>query len=171
MMKMLESAGMQVLTDQIRTADEDNPKGYYEFERVKKLREGDTAWLADVRGKAVKIVSAHLEYLPAAYRYRIIFMLREMKEILASQQDMLARRGAEGGPVSDEEMTNLYQKHLAQVRAWLADQGNMRVLYLNYNELLQSPQPELQKVSGFLGDVDPQRMLAVIDKNLYRHRH
>ena len=31
MMKMLEAGGMQVLTDNIRTPDEDNPKGYYEF--------------------------------------------------------------------------------------------------------------------------------------------
>ncbi len=41
----------------IRAADRDNPRGYYEFERVKKTKQ-DPSWLADARGKAVKMVSS-----------------------------------------------------------------------------------------------------------------
>jgi len=84
MMRMLEAAGIQPLTDHIRTADSDNLKGYYEFERVKKLKEGDVAWLSDAQGKAVKIIAALLIELPSNYEYHVLFMRRKMEEILAS---------------------------------------------------------------------------------------
>ncbi|HSJ55892.1 MAG TPA: sulfotransferase family protein, partial [Anaerolineae bacterium] len=79
MMKMLEAGGVRVLTDYERTADEDNPKGYYEFERVKQI-EHDREWLPEACGKAVKMVSALLKHLPADYYYKVIFMRREMEE-------------------------------------------------------------------------------------------
>ena len=81
MMKMLEAGGIPPLTDEIREADTDNPKGYYEFERVKKLDKGDIAWLPEAEGKSVKVISALLKHLPAEYDYRIIFMRREMTRI------------------------------------------------------------------------------------------
>ena len=93
MMKMLEAGGIPPLTDEIRTADTDNPKGYYEFERVKKMDKGDTAWLENAQGKSVKVISALLKHLPSDYRYRVIFMRRDMSEILASQKKMLDHRG------------------------------------------------------------------------------
>src|SRR5262245_12295550 len=92
MMSMLEAGGLGALTDGIRAADEDNPKGYYEFERVKKIKQ-DTAWLADAKGRVVKMISQLLLDLPAAYQYRIIFMRRNIDEILASQKQMMVRRG------------------------------------------------------------------------------
>ena len=95
MMKMLEAGGIPLLTDSIRQADEDNPKGYYEFERAKKLPDGDTAWLKEARGKAVKIIAALLMELPQGYTYQVLFMHRNIQEVLASQSKMLARRGEE----------------------------------------------------------------------------
>ena len=89
MMKMLEAGGVPLIIDNLRTSDEDNPAGYYEFEPVKKLGKGDSGWLADAQGKAVKVIAALLVHLPAAYTYQIIFMHREMSEILASQRKML----------------------------------------------------------------------------------
>ena len=103
--------GLPPLTDHERSADEDNPKGYYEFEQVKALKEGDWKWIPQAHGKAVKIISALLEYLPANQRYKIIFMRREIGEILASQHKMLERR-AESSTVEDEQMAQLYQRHL-----------------------------------------------------------
>ena len=90
MMKMLAEGGLPILTDALREADDDNPNGYYEFELVKKLPDGQNKWLADANHKVVKIISALLEHLPTNYRYKIIFMEREPSEILASQQKMLA---------------------------------------------------------------------------------
>jgi hypothetical protein len=93
MMKMLEAGGIPVLTDYEREADEDNPKGYFEFERVKNLKDGDDAWLPQAKGKVVKVIAALLTDLPSSYEYEVIFMRRAMPEILASQRQMLIRRG------------------------------------------------------------------------------
>ena len=114
MMKILEAGGLEVLTDNLRTADEDNPKGYYEFERVKKLKE-DQAWLDDAKGKVVKIISAILKDLPPDYNYKIVFMYRKIEEILASQKKMLIRRGEPTDKTSDEKMTEVFESHLKQV--------------------------------------------------------
>jgi len=105
MMKMLEAGGMAVLTDNIRTADQDNPRGYYEFERVKQI-EHDTAWLPEAQGKAVKMIAGLLKHLPADYVYKIIFMQRDMDEVLASQRQMLVRRGKPTDCASDAPERN-----------------------------------------------------------------
>jgi len=170
MMKMLDAGGLSPLTDHIRSADEDNPQGYYEFERVKKLKE-DRDWLPDAKGKAVKVISALLTRLPAGYEYRVIFMRRNMSEILASQRQMLIRRGEPADSVNDADMGALFARHLQQVEAWLAGQPNMRVLYVNYNELVKAPLAHAQRVNEFLGGrLDVARMAGAVDPNLHRQR-
>ena len=171
MMKVLEAGGLPVLTDNIRSADDDNPKGYYEYERVKKMPEGDFAWLADARGKVVKVISALLEYLPQEYSYRVIFMRRNIQEILASQKQMLVRSGKPTDKVSDEKLAEMYQKHLAKVESWLAAQPNVTVLFINYNAILQDPQPYLREVNKFLGNtLSDDKMASMIDPSLYRQK-
>ena len=171
MMKMLEAGGIPPLTDEIREADKDNPKGYYEFERVKKLDEGDTAWLEEAQGKAVKVISALLKYLPQGYTYKVLFMRRNMEEILASQRQMLIRRGEPTDEVSDEELMELFGKHLAQVQAWVDEQPNVDVLYVSYNEVMENPLAQVVRVNHFLGDtLDAESMVAVVDRVLYRQR-
>mgnify|MGYP001814252456 FL=1 len=107
MMKMLEAGGIPPMTDNIRTADDDNPKGYYEYERVKKMPDGDVAWVKDAQGKAVKVIAALLEYLPDDYIYKVLFMRRSMDEILASQKQMLIRSGKPTDEISDEKLAEL----------------------------------------------------------------
>lgn len=171
MMKMLEAGGMTILTDQQRGADVDNPKGYYEFERVKQLDKGDTAWLPEAQGKVVKVISALLGYLPAGYTYKVIFMNRQIEEVLASQKKMLERRGEPTDRVSDEELARLFDKHLEKVRAWLQEQPNVAVLDVDYNQMLADPRPWAPRINRFLGNIlDEAAMLAVVDPQLYRNR-
>lgn len=170
MMRMLEAGGMPVLTDNIRTADEDNPKGYYEFERVKQI-EQDKAWLPEAKGKVVKMVAALLKHLPADYDYKIVFMHRDMEEILASQRQMLIRRGEPTDTVSDERMAELFGRHLTQIESWLANQPNMQVLYVHYGDVLAAPAHEAERINHFLGDtLDVEKMVAAVDPSLYRQR-
>lgn len=171
LMKMLEAGGLPVLTDRVRAADEDNPKGYYEFERVKQLDKGDHAWLPEAQGKAVKVISALLEHLPPDYTYRVIFVERRMEEVLASQKKMLKRRGEPTDRVSDEEMARLFAKHVQKVKLWLAAQPNFSVLYVDYNRMLADPWPYVQQINRFLdGWLDEARMVEVVDPALYRNR-
>lgn len=172
MMAALKAGGLSLLTDQIRSADASNPKGYYEFERVKKLPEGDNQWLEDARGKVVKIISALLVHLPDVYSYRVIFMERDLDEILTSQARMLVRTGKESEyPISDQELRDSYQKHLEATHAWLAKQDWIETLYVSYNNILREPSEAFQQVARFLdGRVSSDAMVKAVDKSLYRER-
>ncbi len=171
MMRMLEAGGIPLLTDHQRAADEDNPKGYYEFERVKRLPKGDIGWLSEARGRAVKIISALLEHLPPEYEYRVIFMQRDLNEVLASQRKMLLRRGENPNKIEDRELYRLFEKHLHQIRQWLAKQPNIRVLDVPYNAMIQDPIPFIHQINAFLGGrLKEQAMARVVDPALYRNR-
>jgi hypothetical protein len=169
-MKMLEAGGIPPLTDQIRTADDDNPKGYYEFERAKKLREGDAAWVSQAEGKAVKVIAALLMYMPSGYEYRVLFMRRAMEEILASQAKMLENRGEESN-VDDDTMAALFAKHVKQVEDWMKSQPNLQYIDVDYNAMLADPETHVKKIKKFLGgDLDEAAMISVVDPKLYRQR-
>lgn len=171
MMKMLEAGGLPILTDNLREADANNPKGYYEFERVKELPNGDFGWIPAAGGKVVKIVTGLIMNLPLDAGFKVIFMQRAMKEVLSSQKKMLGRLGKEDDKVEDEKMKKIYQEHLKQVNAWIAKQPNIEVLYVNYNTMLDNPLGSLQKVNEFLGGgLDVKVMAGVVDKELYRER-
>jgi len=168
---MLEAGGIPPVTDNVRTADDDNPKGYYEFERVKKMPEGDKSWVKDALGKSVKVISALLEHLPAEYPYRVIFMQRKMDEILASQKQMLVRSDKPTDAVSDAKLAEMYARHLAKVEAWLNAQPNVEVIYMDYNTMLTSPQEHAEEVNSFLDErLAVEKMVGVIDRSLYRQR-
>jgi hypothetical protein len=170
MMKMLSEAGLEVVTDAIRAADDDNPNGYFEFEPVKKLTEGQDAWLKAAGGKLVKVISALLEHLPAEYEYRVIFMERAIAEILASQQKMLKRRGEESR-ATDAELETQFREHLRATKYWLARQPNMTVMYVDYNSLMADPDGQCQPIANFLGvPLDVSRMRSVPNARLYRNR-
>lgn len=171
MMKMLEAGGLPLLIDNSRIPDEDNPAGYYEFEPVKKLGQGDFDWLADAPGKALKVIAALLTHLPSAYSYQIIFMRRDMYEILASQRKMLLNRGEDPNKIDDAEMAQLFEKHLVKVIGWINRQPNMRQIDVNYNQLLKDPRPQAEQINRFLGNIlDLEKMLSVINPGLYRQR-
>jgi len=170
MMKMLAAGGLRPFTDNIRQADDDNLKGYYEFERVKQL-ETDKAWLPEAKGKVVKIISALLRHLPPEYVYKIIFMQRDIQEILASQRQMLIRRGKYDPNVSDDELANKFRLHLEHVGDWISRQSNIDVIYLNYNEILQNKRKQCIEINEFLGKkLDVEKMAKEIDYSLYRQR-
>ncbi|MDL1909432.1 sulfotransferase domain-containing protein [Chloroflexi bacterium CFX6] len=171
MMKMLEAGGQPILTDNLREADANNPNGYYEFERVKQLPEGDYGWVLDAKGKVVKIVTGLIMHLPSDYNFKVVFMQRAMKEVLSSQKKMLGRLGREDDKVEDEKMKKIYQEHLKQVNAWIAKQPNIEVLYVNYNTMIGDPLDSLKKVNEFLGGgMDVNVMAGVVNRELYRER-
>jgi hypothetical protein len=169
-MKMIEAAGFEIVTDGVRSADEDNPKGYYEDERVKNLhKDDDREWLKGCRGKAVKIISFLLKSLPGENNYQVIFMNRKITEVLASQQKMLDRRGEEQGP-PDEAMAKMFERDVKEARFFLR-RPHFDVLEMDYNEAVADPKKMAASIAEFLGgDLDVEKMAAVVDRKLYRNR-
>ena len=170
MMRMIDAAKIPILTDNIRKADEDNLKGYYEFERVKKL-EVDRDWLPLAEGKAVKVISWLLKYLPINYEYKVIFMQRDINEILASQRKMMERRGEKDDNIPDEKMAEQYQFHLEQVDNWMKTQNNIKSMYVSYNDTLNNPRETAIRINAFLElKLDIDKMVDAVDLSLYRQR-
>ncbi len=170
MMQMIDKGGIPALTDNIRTADEDNPKGYYEFEAVKKTKE-NPSWLEQAPGKVVKMVYRLLYDLPEGYHYRVVFMRRKLEEVIASQNVMLERSGKQGGGLPDEKLLEVFRAEIDKCNKWLADQPNFSVLYVNYNEVIADPVPQVSRLNEFLGGkMNTQAMLEVVDPKLYRQK-
>lgn len=173
LMAMLAGGGMEVLTDGVRVADEDNPRGYYELERVKQLQTGmDTAWLGDARGKCVKVISYFLKHLPAGEHYRIVFVRRDLAEVLASQRRMLERRGEPvGDPAEDGRLAGAFAAHLGKVERELAARIDCEVLHVEHRAVIESPRAVADQVNRFLGEhLDVDRMAAAVDPRLSRQR-
>jgi len=170
MMQMLQAGGMPLLIDDQRPADADNPNGYWEYEPVKYLQQ-DNTWMPQAEGKAVKVVSALLQYLPRSHTYKIIFMHRPMQEVLASQTVMLQRRGAQGGKADDQTLATVFGQHLDRTERWLAMQQHMTVLSVNYHETLADPVATATRVAQFIGlPLAVEEMARAVDPRLHRQR-
>jgi hypothetical protein len=170
-MAMLAEGGMPCLVDGVRQSDDDNPKGYYEFERAKTLeKDRDTGWLREARGKAVKIVSPLLKSLPEGNTYKILFMRRDLDEVLASQRKMMERRG-DFHEIPDDRMKRIYKDHLAAVDSLLKNRSDATVRYLEFRNVIARARETAEEIRTFLGlDLDVTRMAAAVDSDLYRNR-
>ncbi len=170
MMQMLEAGGLPVLTDGVRKPDADNPRGYYELAKAKRLRT-DSSWLQEAEGKVLKLIYLLLYELPPGRQYRVVFMEREIDEIIASQNAMLARLGKQGGSLSDADLKKTFLDHLMKVKAWLAGRPGFSVLYVSYNQVVSARESVIDSLRAFLGgDLDAARMAAAIAPGLYRQR-
>lgn len=171
MMKMLEAGGVKVMEDGVRTADIDNPKGYYEYERVKNLeKETDKSYLKDARGKVIKIISFLLKDLPPDNDYRIVFMRRDLDEVLASQNKMLKHRN-EVDTSDDAAMRDAYLNHIASVRIMSRKRQNWETIEIRYDDTVKDPKATAATLNTFLGGkLDEKAMVAAVDGELYRNR-
>jgi tetratricopeptide (TPR) repeat protein len=169
MMQMLHTGGHPCLSDELRPADADNPRGYFEYEKVKQLRR-DHVWLPDAQGKAVKIVAPLLPFLPLHLPYRVIFMERDLDEVIASQGHMLVRQGRRGSRLSPERLQATFVKQLRQVKVWLA-RHDIPTLYVVYHDVLTRPVEVADRLNVFLGgSLDAHAMGCAVDPALYRQR-
>lgn len=173
LMQMLEKGGMPIVTDKVRTPDEDNPKGYHEFERIKELdKTTDKSWLRNYRGQVIKTISFLLQDLPLNLNYQVLFLRRNIEEVLRSQNKMLERSGTTGTVVPDEKMRHNYDLHLKKVYYRLDRTPNFQVLYLDYSAVIEDPLREARRIDAFLGrGLNVEAMASAVESGLYRNRH
>jgi hypothetical protein len=170
MMQMISAGGMAVLTDGQRSADANNPRGYYELESVKSLARNPEV-ISQAEGKVVKIISSLLTYLPKDHEYRVIFMRRPLEEVLASQDRMMERLGKDVPPVPKDSVAGAFEKHLKQIETWLSEQANISVLYVDYSAVLEDAHREARKINHFLGqELDVEAMVRKVEHSLHREK-
>ena len=169
-MQMVVAGGIAPVTDELRAPDADNPRGYFEFERVKSLRT-DKAWIDGARGKVVKVIHMLVPELPDDRAYRVVFLERDLREVVKSQSTMLARSAKAGGALPPERLMAIYQQQLAQVHAWLAARPNFRVLPVRHADFMRDAAAQARAINEFLGgDLDVAAMTAAVDPSLHRNK-
>jgi hypothetical protein len=170
MMQLLVAAGREALTDGKRSADADNPLGYYEFEQVLDLAK-DVSWIPQARGKVVKIVAQLLPYLPRTEHYQMVFMERNLGEVIASQRAMLERQGRRGAELDEQKLAETYLAQLTQLRKQIAARSELRQLTVNYNDLLADANRVVPRVAEFLGvPFDVAKAVAAVRPDLRRQK-
>ena len=173
-MQLLEAGGMSVMTDSERTADVDNPRGYYEWEAIKQIAKKPEL-LDDeaLDGRAIKSISMLLPAMPAKHQYKVIFMLRPIAEVVASQKAMTSRLRTRGANLDPEQLERGFRAHREEIRKWATNAPHVEWLEIDYPDLVRDPVPAIAKLAGFLG---PERlpngaaMAGVIDPTLHRRK-
>lgn len=169
-MQMLAAGGVPPMTDHEREPDADNPRGYFEFERVKQLKT-DKSWLDDATGRAVKVIHMLLTELPDDRDYRVLFMRRDIGEVVVSQRTMLARSGRAGAGLAPDRLAEIYRQQLAALERWLSTHPRFAVLDVRYADLIADPLSWAGRIAAHIGgDVDARAMAGAVDPSLYRNR-
>ncbi len=172
LMKMLESGGMKILTDSERAADIDNPKGYFEYERIKDLeKETDKSYIRDGRGKALKVISFLIRDLPDDNDYRVIFMRRDLDEVLASQNKMIQRLDTTDTTATEDAMKEAYRNDIVRTRLLCKNRPNFEWIEIGYKPTIEDPAATARSVNAFVGGhLDEAAMRETVDGSLYRNR-
>lgn len=166
MMQMLHSGGLDVLTDKKRKPDRSNPKGYFEYEPVMSLHK-DNEWLHLAQNKSLKVVAPLLRFLDPQYRYKVIFMNRDLIEVVKSQQKMIGK-DPNNLPV---KLFDAYSKQLNTVDSWKDREPGVELIYLNYKDVLNDTEVALSKMESFIGvELNKREMAKCVDKSLYRNK-
>ena len=170
MMQMLAAGGLPVLSDGVREADEDNPRGYYELEAVKRTKD-DPSWLERSDGKVVKMVHALLTDLPNDRPYRVVFMRRKTETVLKSQAAMLNRLGEEGANLTPEKLAQLYESQIEHVKNYMGRQACFEFIEVWYGAIIEYTRPQIERINRFLSTkLDIDAMAQVVDPTLRRQK-
>lgn len=170
MMQMIDKGGIEPLADELRQADKNNPKGYYEYEPVKRLAQ-DNSWMNLADGKSLKVIAQLLPSLPPKFKYKIVFMVREMNEVLQSQQIMLGRSKDKASKSYPVGLAKTYKDQVEKTHTWIDSQPNVDMLLVNYSDVINNPIEKAKEISGFLDqELNIEEMAKVVDPELYRNK-
>ena len=165
MMQILYLGGMKVAFDHKRKPDEHNPKGYFELEGgkiINRLMEG-TFPMERYDGKVIKVTAYGLRFLPKGY-YKIIYMLRDLDEIMASMSKMIGEKLGEEDKKAFEKL-NRYALKIIEKR------DDIDYITVHYDKIIKNPKGEIKRINEFLGGIlDVDSAVKAVDPSLYRNR-
>ena len=119
-----------------------------------------------------KVISMLLPNLPAQYRYKLIFVLRPIEEIVESQKKMIARRGTKGANLDTERLTRSLSRHREEILRHISSLP-IELLYVHYHRILEDPMGVVERLVKFLGTErlpHADAMPSAVRQDLYRNR-
>lgn len=161
-----------MLSDGLRQPDEDNPRGYGEYEPAKQLQ-SDARWIERARGRAVKIVAPLVPALPAGVACRLILIERNLEEILDWQARMLARRGEslEDTPARRARLKEEYTRLVQTVKAMARTRLGIEILTLGSDAVPRDSRTAAEAIDRFLGGgLAVDAMAAQVKPELHSQR-
>ncbi|MFO8100805.1 MAG: nucleotide pyrophosphatase [Dehalococcoidia bacterium] len=165
MMQMLHNGGLPVAFDESRPADEHNPKGYFELaggKIINQLIDG-TFDMGAHRGLFVKVTAYGLKFLPEG-SYRVVYMMRNIEEVLDSMYKM-------GGEMDREKDRDLFTRLDRFSLKLLDDRDDIKYITINYRDVINNPRFVIEKIGNFLGEqIDFEGAVEAVDDKLYRNR-
>jgi hypothetical protein len=171
---MLAAGGMNLLTDGERSADADNPKGYFEWEAIKRIAKEPQLLDDDaLEGRAIKCISMLLPRMPKKHHYKVIFMTRPVEEVGRSQRAMVNRLQTRGAELDEEQLQRGLTAHRDEIRRWMKAAAHIEFIEVDYPSLIADPQAAVPRIIEFLG---PDRlptansMTSAVDVSLCRRK-
>lgn len=165
MMQILNKSGLEILSDGVRQKDISNPEGYYELEAVKGIVK-DNSFLKNAVGKVVKIVAPLPMFLDKTLHYRVIFMRRDIEEILRSQEKMLNKDQS----AEREKFSAIYNTHIQKTYQFF-ELNKIPFQDVYYKDLIADPEVELKKIIQFLNlECGWNDLAQVVNPELYRNK-
>lgn len=171
MMQILDANGFTIVADHVRRPDESNPRGYFEYEKVKSLMK-DNCWMGEAEGKAIKIITQLVSFLPSDFFYHILFMERNIDEIISSQEKMLERSNVKrNNPVNRDILKKTFLQHTERTKHWIEAQNNMRLVNVSYKGLVTNTCVEIEKINAKLSIMlNTETSLRVVAPELHREK-
>jgi len=167
MMQMLKAGGAKLFIDEKRKADKSNPKGYYEHDGIKALGKNKKL-IEQAKDHVVKVVSPQLKHLLPKFKYKVIFMDRDISEVITSQNKMSGNEIA----AYSFKLHQFYQDQIEELDKQFFRQLNVEVLRVSYHEAIENPAKIAKDLSEFLDELklDEKFMASAVDKKLYRNK-
>ncbi len=175
LMQMLGAGGISLLYDSERLPDEFNPYGYYEHQIIHNLaKTSDISCLQQYKGYAVKIISPILVKLTITFPARIIYIKRDLQEVIVSQQKMSYKNkllNISSLSLDQKKLLNIFEKHTQQMMSFILHNPNLKLLEVNFSEVFSHSENIINSIDKFLdGNLERTGMKSVIKPELYRNK-
>ena len=168
LMQMLKAGGLPIGFDESRSANNSNPKGYYELEGgkiINRLIDRNFPF-EKYKGKFIKITAYGLKFLPPG-KYKIIYSERNIEEILDSMEEMMGKKD-----LNRDETKKAFVRLNNMIKQHMRKREDTQHIIINYNQTISNPKNNINKIAGFLKlpEKTQSKMIDVIDSRLYRQR-
>jgi hypothetical protein len=165
MMRILRFAGFDILVSDrhLNPVNPVDPHGVLELDNIKEIQDHPPSWTAN---KAIKIVTPYIALLPLDRPVKVIFMQRDITEIVASL--MVQRTLWEDDPWTSIQRARRYLEGM-----------NIPTHYVRYAEIMKYPKSTIRGIMEFLevefdiseaakGVDENPREIATFEKKLVR---